>query len=292
MLGYTAVEVVNKITPATISDPQEMIAHAKALSVELGTSIGPGFEALVFKASRGIEDIYELTYIRKDGSRFPAVVSVTALRDAEDEIIGYLLIGTDNTARKHAEEERTQLEGALERIRQDQMRFKDEFLSHVSHELRSPLTAIKQFTTILLGGLAGELNKEQREYQQIVLKNIRQLQAMIDDLLAVTRLETGKLTVEPESVSVASAVTDSFNTLQGAARAKGVSMSSDLPPELPPAHADPTRLRQILIILLDNAIKFNADGGTAPLQAQLLPDAPRFLLLEVSDTGCGISPEM
>src|SRR6202165_3874033 len=104
MLGYTAVEVVNKITPATISDPQEMIAHAKALSVELGTSIGPGFEALVFKASRGIEDIYELTYIRKDGSRFPAVVSVTALRDAQDEIIGYLLIGTDNTARKHAEE--------------------------------------------------------------------------------------------------------------------------------------------------------------------------------------------
>ncbi|HXM38663.1 MAG TPA: ATP-binding protein [Gemmatimonadales bacterium] len=174
----------------------------------------------------------------------------------------------------------------------DQLRFKDEFLSHVSHELRSPLTAIKQFTTILLGGLAGELNKEQNQYQQIVLKNIGQLQSMIDDLLEVTRLETGKLTVEPESVSVASAVTDSFNTLQGAARAKGVSLSYDLPPDLPPAHADPTRLRQILIILLDNAIKFNADGGTATLQAQLLPDDPRFLLLEVSDTGCGISPEM
>ena len=174
----------------------------------------------------------------------------------------------------------------------DQLRFKDEFLSHVSHELRSPLTAIKQFTTILLGGLAGELNKEQNQYQQIVLKNIGQLQSMIDDLLEVTRLETGKLTVEPESVSVASAVTDSFNTLQGAARAKGVSLSYDLPPDLPPAHADPTRLRQILIILLDNAIKFNADGGTATLQAQLLPDDHRFLLLEVSDTGCGISPEM
>ena len=104
MLGYTAAEVMNKITPADISDPQEVIARAKALSVELGTSITPGFEALVFKASRGIEDIYELTYIRKDGSRFPAVVSVTALRDAQDSIIGYLLIGTDNTARKQAEE--------------------------------------------------------------------------------------------------------------------------------------------------------------------------------------------
>ncbi len=109
MLGYTAADVMNKITPADISDPQEVIARAKALSVELGTQIEPGFEALVFKASRGIEDIYELTYIRKDGSRFPAVVSVTALRDAQNAIIGYLLIGTDNTARKQVEAERQHL---------------------------------------------------------------------------------------------------------------------------------------------------------------------------------------
>ena len=105
MLGYLAAEVMNRITPADISDPQEVIARAAALSIELETPIKPGFEALVFKASRGIEDIYELTYIRKDGSRFPAVVSVTALRDDQDAIIGYLLIGTDNTARKRAEEE-------------------------------------------------------------------------------------------------------------------------------------------------------------------------------------------
>ena len=104
MLGYTAAEVMNKITPAEISDPQEVIARARALSLELDTEIAPGFEALVFKASRGIEDVYELTYIRKDGSRFPAVVSVTALRDSQGGIIGYLLIGTDNTARKLAEE--------------------------------------------------------------------------------------------------------------------------------------------------------------------------------------------
>ena len=109
MLGYAAAEVLNRITPADISDPQEVIARAQALSVELETPITPGFEALVFKASRGIEDIYELTYIRKDGSRFPAVVSVTALRDAQDAIIGYLLIGTDNTARKQVEAERQHL---------------------------------------------------------------------------------------------------------------------------------------------------------------------------------------
>jgi CheY-like chemotaxis protein len=103
MLGYTSADVLNKVTPADISDSQEVIARAKALSVELGTSIAPGFEALVFKASRGIEDIYELTYIRKDGSRFPAVVSVTALRNTLNAIIGYLLIGTHNTARKQVE---------------------------------------------------------------------------------------------------------------------------------------------------------------------------------------------
>src|ERR1700732_1486920 len=113
MLGYAAAEVLNKITPADISDPQEVIARAKALSLELGTGIAPGFEALVFKASRGIEDIYELTYIRKDGSRFPAVVSVTALRDDRGTIIGYLLIGTDNTARKQVEAEQKRLDQRL-----------------------------------------------------------------------------------------------------------------------------------------------------------------------------------
>ena len=114
MLGYTAAEVMNKITPADISDPQELVIRAEALTLELKTPIKPGFEALVFKARRGIEDIYELTYIHKDGSRLPAVVSVTALRDANEVIIGYLLIGTDNTARKHAEEALLKA-GALQR---------------------------------------------------------------------------------------------------------------------------------------------------------------------------------
>jgi PAS domain S-box-containing protein len=117
MLGYAATEVMNKITPADISDPQELITRAKALSTELGTKITPGFEALVFKAARGIEDIYELTYIRKDDSRFPAVVSVTALRDDQSAIIGYLLIGTDNTARKQIEAERMLLD---QRVRDQQ----------------------------------------------------------------------------------------------------------------------------------------------------------------------------
>ena len=115
MLGYTAADVINRITPADMSDPEEVIARASALSLEFATPIAPGFEALVFKASRGIEDIYELTYFRKDATRFPAVVSVTALRDAQDAIIGYLLIGTDNTARKQVEEERQEARSAAPR---------------------------------------------------------------------------------------------------------------------------------------------------------------------------------
>src|ERR1700682_1503682 len=117
MLGYGAAEVLNRLTPADISDPQEVIARAEALSAELATPIAPGFEALVFKASRGIEDRYELTYIRKDGSRFPAIVSVTALRDDQGGIIGYLLIATDNTARKQVEAERMLLD---QRVRDQQ----------------------------------------------------------------------------------------------------------------------------------------------------------------------------
>src|SRR3954467_2291586 len=113
MLGYAAADLVDQNTPADISDPQEIVVRATALSQEFGTPIAPGFEALVFKASRTIEDIYELTYIRKDGSRFPAVVSVTALRDAHAAIIGYLLIGTDNTARKQVEDERMRLDQRL-----------------------------------------------------------------------------------------------------------------------------------------------------------------------------------
>jgi PAS domain S-box-containing protein len=128
MLGYAAEEVVNKITPADISDPQEIISRAEVLSIDLQTSIAPGFEALVFKALRGIEDIYELTYIRKDGSRFPAVVSVTALRDVEGSVIGYLLIGTDNTARKRIEEEQAQL---AQRLRDHQFYTRSLFESNI-----------------------------------------------------------------------------------------------------------------------------------------------------------------
>jgi PAS domain S-box-containing protein len=158
MLGYTAADVMNKITPADISDPQEVIARAKALSVELDTAITPGFEALVFKASRGIEDIYELTYIRKDGSRFPAVVSVTALRDDQDALIGDLLIGTDNTARKQIEEEQQEL---AQRLRDYQFYTRSLFESNIdalmTTDLRGIVTDVNKQMEVLTGCTRDEL---------------------------------------------------------------------------------------------------------------------------------------
>ena len=137
MMGYSAAEVVDKLTPADISDPQELITRATSLSLELGVPIRPGFEALIFKASRGIEDIYELTYIRKNGSRFPAVVSVTALLDDQDAIIGYLLIGTDNTARKQLEAERAEL---AQRLADHQFYTRSLFESNIDAQLTTDLS--------------------------------------------------------------------------------------------------------------------------------------------------------
>src|SRR6266404_4926519 len=152
--------------------------------------------------------------------------------------------------------ERHRMQAETDLILTQQLEFKDKFLSHVSHELRSPLTAIYQFVTILLDRLAGEINPEQREYLEIVLRNVKQLQAMINDLLEVTRVQTGKQMIELQRTSLADAITYAVNTLQGAATAKGVILSSDVESGLPPICADPMRVQQILIILVDNAIKF------------------------------------
>jgi len=226
----------------------------------------------------------ESIHHKRDGTRLNVASRWALQRNAFGAPDRILTLNNDITARKEAE-------AALERVRNEQLRFKDEFLSHVSHELRTPLTATRQFTSILLGGLAGELNNEQRGYQEIVLKNVKQLQAMIDDLLEVTRLETGNLKMVRESVSVSNVVGDALNTLQVTASDKRITLSSDFPLDLPEAYADQTRLRQILIILLDNAIKFTPEGGTISIKVGRQHQDPQFLLFAVSDSGCGISPE-
>jgi nitrogen-specific signal transduction histidine kinase len=194
-------------------------------------------------------------------------------------------------ALRHAiERHRTQMETEL--IRTEQLRLKDEFLSHVSHELRSPLTSIYSFGTIIADGLAGATNPQQDEYLQIILRNVRQLQSMIEDLLTVTQVHEGKLSVELARVSVSDAITYAVDTLNGAAQTKEITLFISASGPLPPAYADLTRLRQILTILVDNAVKFTPSGGAVTVQSVIFEEDPRFLLVQVSDTGCGIGPEM
>ena len=421
MLGYTAAEVMNKITPADISDPQEVIARAKALSAELETPIEPGFEALVFKASRGIEDIYELTYIRKDGSRFPAVVSVTALRDEQDAIIGYLLIGTDNTARMQVEAERQKLdqrvrdqqfytrslieanidaimmadpsgiitdvnkqmealtactrdeligapfknyfteperaEAAIklalsekkvtnyeltarsrdgketevsynattfydrdrrlqgvfaaardvtERKRLDQVLeeknvelegakslsekaslAKSEFLSSMSHELRSPLNAILGFAQLLESGSPVPTPTQKSSIDQILTAGWYLLD-LINEILDLSRIESGKPSLSPESMSLADVLNECQAMIEPQAAKNGIVVNFpefDVPYFV---HADRTRLKQVLINLLSNAIKYNRPQGVVDVTCD--SGGGHCMRISVRDTGQGLPP--
>ena len=422
MLGYTAAEVMNRITPADISDPQEVIARAEELTLELGTSITPGFEALVFKASRGIEDIYELTYIRKDGSRFPAVVSVTALRDDQDAIIGYLLIGTDNTARKQIEAEQQQLGQRLrdhqfytrslfesnidaimttdpsciitdvnkqmevltgstrdeligspfknyftdpdraekgikqvlrekkgtdyeltvrardgketvvsfnaatfydrdrklqgvfaaarditERKRLDQVLreknvelesarsvaekanlSKSEFLSRMSHELRSPLNAILGFAQLMESGSPLPTATQKASIDQI-LKAGWYLLELINEILDLALIESGRLSLSLEPMPLDDVMLESQAMIEPQAQKSGIHMSFPHL-EIPYfVNADRTRVKQVLINLLSNAIKYNRAGGTVEVTCGA--SSAKRIRISVHDTGEGLSPE-
>jgi signal transduction histidine kinase len=183
------------------------------------------------------------------------------------------------------------LEQAIERARQQELELKDRLLSHVSHELRSPLAAIYQFITILLDGLAGELSPEQHDYLEIVLRNVNQLRSMVGDLLDCARAANGKLTVTPQPTEVARIVVETLHTLRPSATQKGLDLLMDLPDDLPMVAADPVRLRQILANLVDNAIRFTPAGGTITVCRRHLDDEPHMVCLTVTDTGCGIRPE-
>jgi PAS domain S-box-containing protein len=417
MLGYTAAEVLNKITPADLSDPQELIARARALSLEFGTPITPGFEALVFKASRGIEDIYELTKVRKDGSRFPAVVSVTALRDAQDAIIGYLLIGTDNTARQQAEAERKLLDQRLrdqqfytrsliesnidalmttdplgiitdvnkqmealtgctrdeligapfknhftdperakagiklvlsekkvtdyeliarardgketavsynattfydrdrrlqgvfaaardvtERKRLDQVlqeknaqldqagRLKDEFLANMSHELRTPLNAILGLSESLLEQVSGSLTPRQVKSITTISTSGVQLLELINDILDLSKVEAGKLELNPETVDVQEFCESCLLFVRTQAMHKRIGVAFEPDDRVAKFSADPKRLKQILVNLLTNAVKFTPEGGRIGLTVAA-PEGEDVVQFTVWDTGIGIAPE-
>ncbi|AEJ00728.1 PAS/PAC sensor hybrid histidine kinase [Nitrosomonas sp. Is79A3] len=423
MLGYTAAEVVDKITLADISDPKELISRAKALSIELSTLITPGFEALVFKASRGIEDIYELTFIRKDDSRFPGVVSVTALRDAQDEIIGFLLIGTDNTLRKQAEAEQKKLDQRLrdqhfytrsliesnidaliatdpsgmisdvnkqmealtgctrdeligapfknyftdperaeagikrvlaenrvtnyeltahardgketvvsynattfhdrdrklqgvfasarditERILLDQALnetniklesaksiaekanlAKSDFLSSMSHELRSPLNAILGFAQLIESGSPPLTPRQKSNIDQILLAGWYLLD-LINEILDLALIESGKLMLSLEPMSLNEVMSDCQAMIEPQAQKSGISLRFPQFDRTYFIKADRTRVKQILINLLSNSIKYNRAGGTVVVNYNSASTADR-IRISITDTGEGLSVE-
>jgi signal transduction histidine kinase len=253
----------------------------------------------------GLPDGHGIETIRRAQAMAPGI-PVIVLTGLDDEALAaqamqegaqdYLIKGQIENralprALRHAIERQHMLTEA-ELARRYQIRFKDEFLSHVSHELRSPLNAIYQFVTILLDRLSGELNLEQSGNLEIVLRNVKQLQSMINDLLEVTASQSGKLVLELQPTSLCDAIVDTLDTLRWTATAKGITLSSKADPRLPLVCADPTRMRQILIILTENAIKFTPANGAVNIQVRLLDRNPGLLLIEVSDSGSGISPDV
>ncbi len=288
MLGYSADEVVNKINPSDIHDPQEVMARAQTLSVELDTTITPGFEALAFKASRGIEDIYELTYICKDGSRFPAIVSITALRDDYGAIIGYLLIGTDNSVRKQVELELKQAMSIAEKANLA----KSDFLSSMSHELRTPLSAILGFAQLIESGTPQPTPSQKRSIDQI-LQGGWYLLELINEILDLSLIESGKLSLSlslsPEPMSLVEVMLECQAMIEPQVQKRGISVSF---PQFEIAYfvkADRMRVKQVLINLLSNAIKYNKVDGTVVVTCIL--SAPGRIRVCVEDTGEGLSAE-
>jgi signal transduction histidine kinase len=180
---------------------------------------------------------------------------------------------------------------ALDMNRKQQLLYKDQLLSHVSHELRTPLTCAHQFVTIVLDGLAGPINSEQRDHLETALLSVNQLRTMIGGLLDATRAESGKLRVDPQCIAVDNVVQQAANMMQSIAHARQVSLEVALDTRILLVSADPHRLLQILMNLIDNATKFTPPGGSVRMTATPFEADPAFICISVADSGRGIRSE-
>lgn len=241
-------------------------------------------EKQLLRASREGRSEDEGWRIRENRTQFWANVIITPLKEETDRHGGFAFVMQDVTAKRQAEIE-------LETVRQERINLKDQFLSHVSHELRTPLTALYFFVTNLLDGVLGDLTSGQREHLEFSLENVKQLKDMVSDLLDVSRIDTLKLTVDPQQMFLPKLIDEVLRTCVANAALKNINLHSDVAEGLPPVWADRARVRQILTNLVDNGIKFTPENGTVTVRGRVFAEDNGCLCLSVVDTGYGISPE-
>ncbi|WP_340159432.1 CHASE domain-containing protein [uncultured Hoeflea sp.] len=269
-LGYTAEEVVGKQTPALWHDPSEIVERAKVLTEELGETVEPGFEVFRRKVDLDGTEENEWSFIRRDGTRFPALLAVTPLRDEDQQMTGYLGVILDITKRKEMD------------------RLKSDFVSIVSHELRTPLTSIRGALGLMAGPMAKELPEKAGRLIDIAHKNSERLTLLINDILDIDKIESGQMRFDMKEEDVGSLVTQAVEVNQPYAEKLGVVFkATDISPDLK-ANVDAARLAQVLSNLLSNAAKFSDRGSEVEISAL---KAGKRVRISVRDHGAGIAEE-
>ncbi len=279
-LGYSAQEMIGKVTPAIIHDTDEIIAHAAILSQEMGKEITPGFEVFVAKARQGIADENEWTYIRKDGSRFPVLLSVTALYDVEGNITGFLGIGSDITQRKEAEAQIHQITDELKRSNQEL----EQFAYIASHDLQEPLRAITSYTQMLSQRYQSQLDPKADKWINHIVDGATRMQNLINDLLSYSRVGTKGKEFLPTDIN--DIIKQTLINLQITISEKNAVITVD---NLPTIIADGGQLIQLFQNLIGNGIKFCRED-TPRLHISVIENDDEWQF-GVKDNGIGISPE-
>jgi len=270
ILGYSEDEMVGKQSPAIIHDLDEVVARAGELSKELGRNIEPGFEVFVAKACIGEADENEWTYVRKDGSRFPVLLSVTAIRDKENEIKGFLGIGLDITERKKVE------------------LMKNEFISTVSHELRTPLTSIRGALGLVLGKVADRLPDKMRSMLEMANRNSERLTLLINDILDLEKVESGRLEFDFKIVELVALTQQAIADNEGYARKHEVELTFKTELQEVKILGDEHRLLQVYANLISNAVKYSSQNGK--VEVTIVPFGTGYRV-SVRDHGSGIPGE-
>ena len=264
------------------TDPQEILRVVEEVLTSVpGSSLPPK-----------PEDQTEIVRLLSD-KLYQKVLELEELNAALEKTVAMRTKELVDSNRNLKEEivERQKAEEAAGRDREKKLKMKGDLLSHVSHELRSPIAVVHQFVSILLDGLGGSLNANQKEYLEIALRNTNQLRRMIDDLLEASRAETSKLTTNQLVVSVTDVLNQAIQSFRPTATTKEIEILTYVPENLPSVYADPARTSQVLTNLLDNAVKFSPAKSTITVRAHLLEDDPHFVCVSVADCGCGIEPE-